>query len=191
MRIVLVALVALLAAPGVAAAKGPLAARVAGPGLEAPIVLEGERAWDSDSPLAMLATDTGLFPGNRRALRQRPRGELGPRYDVELVFPNHATGKPGSVVEQRLYPYATAGPTVHTARGQRLFDDATRTVGGWYRVPRALADRLGLPLAKARSVPARATVATRDRSGGGPSPLWAIGGVAVLALVVATRARLA
>jgi hypothetical protein len=176
----------LVAAPGVAMAKGPLGGSVSGPGLASPIELDGTGEWEADSPLALLTTDTGIF--GRAGHVRRPAGELGPRYDVRLVFPRHSTGKPGYVVRQRLYPYAEDGPAVYTGRGQRLFDDTTRTAGGWYRVPRILIERLGL---SARPVPARATVSPEGAGGGWPSPLWAIGGVAMLAVAAwrATAAR--
>jgi hypothetical protein len=87
-------------------------------------------------------------------------------------------------VRQRLYPYAERGPAVYTARGQRFLEDTTRTAGGWYRVPRILVERLRLP---ARAVPAPATVGPESPAGGRPGPLWAIAGVAMLA-VVAWRA---
>jgi hypothetical protein len=183
MRMFALVVFALLAAPGVAMAKGPLSGSVSGPGLTAPINLDGTGEWDADSPLALLTADTGIF--DRTARARRPAGELGPRYEVRLVFPRLSTGKPAYVVRQRLYPYAERGPAVYTARGQRLLDDTTRTAGGWYRVPRILVERLGLP---ARAVvPARATVGPESPVGGGPGPLWAIAGVAMLA-VVAWRA---
>jgi hypothetical protein len=142
MRIIALLVLALLTAPGVAMAKGPLSGSVSGPGLAAPIKLDGTGEWDEDSPLALLNA--------------------------------------AYVVRQHLYPYAEHGPTVYTVRGQRIFDDTFRTTGGWYRVPRILIERLDLP---ARAVPARATVGPESPAGDGPSPLWAIAGVAMLAVV--------
>jgi hypothetical protein len=179
MRIIALVVAALLAAPGVAIAKGPLSGTVSGPGLAAPIKLDGTGEWDADSPLALLTTNTGIFDRSRRL--RRPAGELGPRYEVRLVFPRLSTGKPGYVVRQRLYPYAEHRPAVYTPRGQRLHDHSTRTAGGWYRVPRILVERLDLP--GRAVVPARARVAPENPDGGGPVPLWAIAGAAMLALV--------
>ncbi len=189
MRIIaLVALVALalLTAPAVAMAKGPLSGSVSGPGLAAPIELDGTGEWDEHSPLALLTADTGIYDRSRHP--PRPAGELGPRYDVRLMFPRHSTGKPANVVRQHLYPYAEHGPTVHTLRGQRIFEHTPPTAGGWYRVPRTLIERLDLP---ATPVPARATLGPENPAGHGPSPLWAIAGIAMLALVAwrATAAR--
>jgi hypothetical protein len=178
MRIIALVVLALLTAPGVAMAKGPLSGSVSGPGLAAPIKLDGTGEWDEDSPLALLTADTGIYDHSTHP--PRPAGELGPRYEVRLVFPRHSTGKPAYVVRQHLYPYAEPGPVVYTVGGQRIFDDAFRTSGGWYRVPRILIERLDLP---AKAVPARATVGPENPAGDGPSPLWAIAGVAMLAVV--------
>jgi hypothetical protein len=48
-------------------------------------------------------------------------------------------------------------------------------------VPRILNERLDLPARAA--VPARATVSPENPAGDGPSPLWAIAGIAILAVV--------
>jgi hypothetical protein len=167
MRIIALVVLAVLTASGVAMAKGPLGGSVSGPGLAAPIRLDGTGAWKEGSPLALLTADTGIYDHSEHP--PRPAGELGPRYDVRLVFP------PEYVVRQHLYPYAKAGPTVYTLRGQPIFDDAFRTTGGWYRVPRILIERLHLP--------ARAPVAPESPAGDGPSPLWVIAGLALFAVV--------
>ena len=186
MRIIALVVLALLTAPGFAMAKGPLSGSVSAPGLAAPIKLDGTGEWDADSPLELLTAEAGNF--DRTGRLRRPAGELGPRYEVRLVFPRHSTGKPANVVRQHLYPYAERGPTVYTLRGQRIFEHTPRTAGGWYRVPRRLIERLDLP---ARAVPARATVSPESTAGDGPSPLWAIAGLALLGVVAwrATAAR--
>ena len=191
MRIIALVVLALLTTPGVAMAKGPLSGSVSGPGLAAPIKLDGTGEWDENSSLALLTADSGIYDHSTHP--PRPPGELGPRYEVRLVFPRHSTGKPDYVVRQHLYPYAEHGPTVYTLRGQPIFDDTFRTSGGWYRVPRTLIKRLQLP---ARAVPARATVSPETPAGDGPSPLWAIAGIAMLGgiamlAVVARRANAA
>jgi hypothetical protein len=178
MRIIALVVLALLTTPVVAMAKGPVSGSVSGPGLAAPIKLDGTGEWNEHSPLALLTADSGIYDHSKHP--PRPPGELGPRYDVRLVFPRHSTGKPDFVVRQHLYPYAEHGPTVYTLRGQPIFDDTFRTTGGWYRVPRILIKRLHLP---ARAVPARATVSSKRPAGGGPSPLWAIAGIAIVAVV--------
>jgi hypothetical protein len=191
MRFIALVVLAVLTAPGVAVAKGPLSGSVSGPGLAAPIELDGTGEWDENSPLALLTADTGIYDSSTHP--PRPAGELGPGYDVRLVFPRLSTGKPANVVRQRLYPYADPGPTVYTGRGQRIFEHTPPTAGGWYQVPRILIKRLHLP---ARAVPARATVGPDSPAGDGPSPLWAIAGIAMLAVVallavVASRATAA
>ena len=167
MRIIALVVLAVLTAPGVATGKGPLSGSVSGPGLAAPIKLDGADAWREGSPLALLTADTGIYDHSKHP--PRPAGELGPRYDVRLVFP------PAYVVRQHLYPYAEDGPTVYTLRGQAIFDDAFRTTGGWYRVPRILIKSLQLP--------AQAPVAPEIPAGSGPSSLWAIAGLALLTAV--------
>jgi hypothetical protein len=92
MRIVALVVLALLTPSGVAMAKGPLSGSVSGPGLAAPIKLDGTGEWDEDSPLALLTANTGIYDHSKHP--PRPAGELGPRYDVRLVFPRHSTGKP-------------------------------------------------------------------------------------------------
>ena len=148
-------------------------------GYSGSIKLDGTGEWDENSPLAMLTADAGIYDHSTHP--PRPAGELGPRYDVRLVFPRHSTGEPDYVVRQHLYPYAEHGPTVYTLRGQPIFDDTFRTAGGWYRVPRILIKRLDLP-AKA-AVPARATVAPERPAKNGPGALWAVAAAAMLAVV--------
>ena len=161
MRIIALLVLALLSAPAVAMAKGPLSGTVSGPGLAAPIKLDGSGEWDENSPLALLTADTGIYDHSEHP--PRPAGELGPRYEVRLVFPRHSTGKPDYVVRQHLYPYAEHGPTVYTVRGQPIFDDTFRTTGGWYRVPRILIKRLHLPATAEPAVADRRRRDTRRR----------------------------
>ena len=132
---------------------------------------------DEDSPLALLTADTGIYDRSRQP--PRPAGELGPRYEVRLVFPRHLTGKPAYVVRQHLYPYAEHGPVVYTVRGLRIFDHTFRTAGGWYRVPRILIKRLD-PRPRP-SPPGRPSVLRTRRKRAKPD--GAIAGVAMLAVV--------
>ena len=108
MRMIALVVLALLTAPGVAMAKGPLSGSVSGPGLAAPIKLDGTGEWDENSPLALLTDDTGIY--DRSGHPPRLAGELGPRYDVRLVFPRLSTGKPANIVRQH------STPTPHMAR---------------------------------------------------------------------------
>ena len=128
MRVIALVVLALLTAPGVALAKGPLSGSVSGPGLAAPIKLDGTGEWDEHSPLALLTANSGIYDRSRHP--PRPAGELGPRYEVRLVFPRHSTGKPANVVTQHLYPNAEHGPTVHTLHGQRIFKNIRPPAAG-------------------------------------------------------------
>ena len=55
------ALTALLLFPTAAAAKGPSAATISGPGLSHALTIEGFGEGDSTSPLGILVTETGFF----------------------------------------------------------------------------------------------------------------------------------
>ena len=84
------ALTALLLFPAAAAAKGPSAATISGPGLSHAITIEGFGEGDSTSPLGILVTETGFFPQAfeqtpSSTTRSRPADRLGPRYDVKYI----------------------------------------------------------------------------------------------------------
>jgi hypothetical protein len=142
--------VAVLALPGVAAAKGPSEARIDGPGLASPLVLTGG-GEDGTGPLGALTLEGGFFattfgqvPDAR--LRGRPPGDLGPRYSVDYTVPAGDTEP--SHVQQDLYPYASGGPVLYLAPAQTIFNGGEITVGGWIRGPDTLLTALvgaGLP----------------------------------------------
>ncbi len=135
---------------GTAAAKGPSAARIDGPGLAAPLVLAG---WgeSGEGALGALTMDGGFFattfgqvPDVR--LPGRPQPDLGPRYTVDYTVPAGETSP--SHVLQEIYPYARGGPVLYLASGQTMFNGGTETVGGWMRGPETLLAALvsaGLP----------------------------------------------
>ena len=143
------ALTAMLLFPAAAAAKGPSAATISGPGLSNEIRIEGFGEGDSASPLGILVTETGFFPQAfeqtpSSTTRSRPADRLGPRYDVKYTVP----GPNGdSTLRQVLYPYAVNGPASYMAPGQKLW--GTQSVpGGWYRGTATLKGMLvkeGLP----------------------------------------------
>jgi hypothetical protein len=125
-------------------AKGPLRARITGPGLARAVVVRGPGEPGQVGLLATLAEQTSLFavlfgPGGGlpapRLLRSEPRTTaLGPRYAVVYTVP----GVPpqGSEqfgrIRQDLYPRAAGGPIVYTPPGQRGFGRAL-SVTGWFR----------------------------------------------------------
>jgi hypothetical protein len=123
-----------LIAPGVAAAKGPSAATIAGPGLRHAIAINGYGEGNASSPLGILVTQGGFFA---QAYEQtpsmttpaRPQGRLGPRYAVTYTLPGPSSD---SKLRQDLYPYATGGPVTYMTPGQKFWD-TNSTPGGWFR----------------------------------------------------------
>lgn len=147
-RVILLATAAAaLALPSVAAAKGPSAATISGPGLTAPLTIQGNGEGDSSTDLGLLVSEAGFFPqafgqSPDPLLRSRPRGQLGPRYTVTYTVP----GPSADTLVQNLYPYAADGPASYMRPGQRFWDQTTH--GGWYRGTAALRTmlvRAGLP----------------------------------------------
>jgi hypothetical protein len=140
----LVAVLAGLTTAATAQAKGPIGGTIAGPGIGDGISL------GSAVDLGRFAQEAGFFPALFRPtpdpiLDHRPEGDLGPRYTVtyHLPGPNGAQDE----IRQDLYPYATGGPVLYTAPGQRFFETRT-TRGGWFQASPTLRDKLiraGLP----------------------------------------------
>lgn len=180
----IVAALALLAPTG-AAAKGPSAATIAGPGLSSPVSVTGEREGDASTDLGLLVMDGGWFqqvfgasgsPGVR--LHSAPRG-LGARYVVTYTVPGGSTT---SKLEQSLYPYAAGGPVTYMRPGQ-VFWDTQKTSGGWNRGTAQLKQMLlsaGLPKS-----PPPASERTHGRTIG----VAAGAGIALAAAVLALRRR--
>jgi hypothetical protein len=184
--LLLAALAAALVTAGVAAAKGPSGASVSGPGLAHAIVIEGYGEGGNSTPLGILVAEGGFFSQvfeqtPKLTLQARPKGWLGPRYEVTYTVPggNNAA----STLRQDLYPYATNGPVTFMKPGQKFWE-TNSTVGGWYRgtsqLKRALV-KAGLP---ARA-PTRRT--SRDHTIG--VAIGAGAGVAVAAGVLALLYR--
>jgi hypothetical protein len=176
------ALALLLAAAPAALAKGASAATIRGPGLERPIGLRGLGEPGTDTRLANLSDQTGLFAvmfgdGNGGQLSdQPPGGDLGPRYTITYTVPGDDTTFP---VVQDLYPYAAGGPVTHARPGQRLWA-GQQVVGGWFHGPATLLPMLvslGLPSrSPAASPPASARPAAAVPAGPGPAAASASGG---------------
>jgi hypothetical protein len=130
-------------------AKGPVAAKITGPGLTAPLKLS-YLSTRSRASMGKLTSDGEFFgqaftgAGGRVPVQRPPAGSLGPRYLVVYTVP----GPNGdSLLRQSLYPYADAGAVTFMAKGQRFWG-TRRTRGGWSRGSRALTDALvqaGLP----------------------------------------------
>ena len=134
-----VALVASLALPASAAAKGPASASISGPGLDGRLLIKGDGEGPG-TPLGTLASASGYFaqmfgqsPDPTASLR--PSVSLGPRYVAVYVVPGPK--KIGSRVTQVIYPYAKPHPVTYMKRGQ-MFWGSRRTHGGWYTGSAAL-----------------------------------------------------
>ena len=122
-----------LALPSIAAAKGPSVASITGPGLSAPVTIDGQGEGDLSTALGLLVSQTGFFPQTfgqspDPLLREQPATrKLGARYSVTYTVPGPST----SVLHQDLYPYAAGGAVSYMEPGQQIWDQKTH--GGWYR----------------------------------------------------------
>ena len=177
--VLLLGSIALISA-GAAEAKGPSSAQIEGPGLDKPIRLSGDAESNNAtaSPFYRFVQEVGFFPAvfccqqPNPMLPTRPKGVLGPKYTIVYAVPG-PENKTYRVM-QDLYPYASGGPLVHTAPGQRIFG-TMQTSGGWFRAQPTLNERL-----ISRGLPAKAPGAS-GLSGGA----WAgisVGGLLALAL---------
>ena len=163
--ILLAALAVALALPAAAAAKGPDRATISGPGLDGAVPITGQGESGTGTPLgdvvqysAWFGAVWGAQPNPR--LKQRPAGDLGPRYTVIYRVPGPAP-KPDRIV-QYVYPYAKTGVVAYMPSGQRFWV-SQRTRGGWFRAEpqlKATLVRLGLP-ATAPSTGSRSSTAGR------------------------------
>jgi hypothetical protein len=156
-----VAIVAALALPATAAAKGPSLARITGPGLTTPLTIDGGGEGGTATALGLLVDATGFFPqafGQTPdpLLREQPAArQLGARYTVTYTVPGPST----SVLRQDLYPYAAEGPISYMEPGQEIWDQKTH--GGWYRA--GISSELRQMLVNA-GLPATAPAAVRSRN---------------------------
>jgi hypothetical protein len=180
MKRTLVLLVAALALPATAAAKGPSKAEVSGPGLSKALVVTGAEA--PGTPLMTLAESAGFFPAvygqSPNPMVSRPKGDLGPRYSVvyRLPGPNRTV----STIRQDLYPYAKPFPVSYLKPGQPFWQ-GQHTGGGWF---------LGDPRLKSTLVRA-GLPATPTTSSGSSRPWWIAGlvGALLAVLIIAALAR--
>jgi len=150
-RLTLVAAVlAVLALPAAALAKGPSEGTISGPGFVKTFKVSGD-----GSPGTLggdLTQTTGFFPAafgqSPDPMLHRKPAALGPSYTIVWTVPT-GNGAPDRL-RQVVYPYAKGGGVTYMKPGQPIFDMTTQ--GGWYRNPdlkRTLVS-LGLP-AKAPS----------------------------------------
>jgi hypothetical protein len=125
-------LVAALTLPSMAAAKGPSAASVSGPGLGRTLAVTGQGEGPG-TPLGSLATTGGffaqMFGDTYPTQRTQPKGTLGPRYTVVYTVPgpDNITSR----VVQYAYPYAKPVPLTYMKPGQPFWGNRA-TYGGWF-----------------------------------------------------------
>src|SRR5438552_7591028 len=113
---------AALAVTAAAAAKGPSAASLTGPGLDRSVPVKGEGEMGTGTPLGSLVQLGGFFPQMFAEVPDpttptRPTAALGPRYrvDYRMQGPNGI-----STVVQDVYPYAKT-PVTYMSSGQRFW----------------------------------------------------------------------
>jgi len=175
------AVLAGLALPALAAAKGPTAASISGPGFSKTVkVLNDGSGGTAGGDLAQQA---GFFPAAfgqspDPMLHRRP-ADLGPRYAIVWKVPGAG---PRERLQQDLYPYARGGAVTYMKPGQPIFDMTTR--GGWYRDPQLKRTLVGLGLAS-QAPSASATGTSWTLIGA----LAATGAVVILALTLWWRQR--
>jgi hypothetical protein len=194
MRHVVVGLAVIVAACAItptAIGKGASEATIAGPGLDGPISLAGERDPNGEL-LAAIADRAGFFPAvfaqsPDPMLDARPAGELGPSYTVSYVMPG--PDDEADTLVQSVYPYATPSPVTYVEPGQSYWT-TERTRGGWYVASPELRELLvsaGLP----ETAPTADTGPSDSpwRVVGALGVVLAIGAGAVVAAALVTKRR--
>jgi len=148
LRAIILLVLAALAVPAAASAKGPTEATISGPGFSKTIKVLGDGS--GVGPGADLTQESGFFPAAfgqspDPIQHRRPAASLGPRYTIAWKVP---AGEGVTLrIRQDLYPYARGGGVTYMKPGQPIFGMAT--AGGWYANPelkRTLVS-LGLPVA--------------------------------------------
>ena len=141
-----VLVLAALALPAAALAKGPSEGTISGPGFSKTVKVLYDGG--GGSPGDNLSQASGFFPAVFQQspdpmLKRKPSGDLGPRYTVVWTVPG---GDAATFhIRQDLYPYAKGGAVSYTKPDQPIF--GMGAVGGWYRdtgLKRTLV-ALGLP----------------------------------------------
>lgn len=133
-RLSIVFVLAALAVPAAALAKGPSQGSISGPGFSktVKVLYDGGGGSAGDN----LTQASGFFPAAYGQSpdpmqHRRPAGPLGPRYTIAWKVPGG--GSTPYRIQQDLYPYARGGAVTYMKPGQPIF--GTTTQGGWYRDP--------------------------------------------------------
>ena len=145
-RLSIVLVLAALALPAAALAKGPTEGSITGPGFSktVKVLYDGGGGSAGDN----LTQQSGFFPAAYGQspdpmLDRKPTGSLGPRYAIVWKVPSG--GSTTYRIRQDLYPYARGGAVTFTKPGQLIFGTSTR--GGWYRDRELKRTLVGLGLA--------------------------------------------
>ena len=129
-RLSMVLVLAALAVPAAALAKGPSEGSISGPAFSKTVKVLNDGG--GGSPGDNLTQASGFFPAAfgqspDPMLPRKPAGRLGPVYTVTWTVPGNGTHR----IRQELYPYAQGGAVSYTKAGQPIFGATAR--GGWYR----------------------------------------------------------
>ena len=196
-RLVLLITAFALVAASSASAKGPDQAIVTGPGLEDQdgqiVFASGGGDPSGGTPFTAFVESGGFFQQTfgqspDPTTPTRPKGDLGPRYEVVYRVPGPNGGT--AMLHQSVYPFAAIGSVTYMAPGQSFFD-GQKTHGGWFA---------GSPTLKATLVSAGLPESAPSGPGGGsrfdvstdawPIALVGLLALGALALVVRRRPRL-
>lgn len=194
--VLLTTALALVAASG-ASAKGPDQAIVTGPGLEDQdgriVFASGGGDPGAGTPFMAFVESGGFFQQTfgqtpDPTTKTRPKGDLGPRYEVvyRVPGPNGGTAR----LHQSVYPFATGGSVTYMPPGQPFFD-GMQTHGGWFAGSPTLKATLvsaGLP----ESAPSGPESGSRFEvsTDAWPLALVALAAIGGLALILRRRPRL-
>lgn len=196
-RLVLLTMAVALVAVSGASAKGPDQATVTGPGLEDQdgriVFASGGGDPGAGTPFMTFVEAGGFFQQTfgqtpDTTTKTRPKGDLGPRYEVVYRVPGPNGGT--AMLRQSVYPFAADGSVTYMPPGQPFFD-GMQTHGGWFA---------GSPALKATLVSAGLPESPPSGTGDGsrfevsadawPLALVALAAIGGLALVLRRRPRL-
>jgi hypothetical protein len=180
--------VLLMSAPALAKG-GPAQGVITGPGLVEPITLREPGSKTIGADLANVVQRSGFFNGvfdaDPERLKERPAGDLGPRYTI--MYSMSLSDRRSGTIVQYAYPFAEPMPVTHIPAKQQYWAN-NETVGGWFVAHlgfRQTLISLGVPVpgasGSAAGIDAAADVVPPNRA---VSP-WLVVAAAVLASVLA------
>lgn len=134
----------LMAIAGPALAKGPQGATISGPGIERPIVIDGDGEYGNGTAFSAFVEATGFWQlvfaadfagGANGLLADAPTDDLGVAYTITWHLAD-------ARVEAIVYPLAAGGSLTYMAPDVWVPGLNVETEGGWFRAPQALAPML-------------------------------------------------